>query len=404
MSVTTPSTDAASPAPGAAPAAASGVLTASPGDLWRRTRGPLAFLALLIVVAVVLSLGSRPLPAGDLDPEAPSPDGSRALVQLLGERGADVTVARDTDAALAAAGPDSVLVLVQSHRLLPEEVDRLAAAPGDRLLVQPTSEVLAALAPGVSVSGRVDAGTLRPECRLPAAVAAGGADTGGEVYTAAGPGAAACYPADSGHALVRVPGESGGTVTVLGTGEPLRNSRIGRLGNAALGLNLLAGRDVVWFDPDVREPSGEASLWELLPRAVYLGAGQLGVAVLLLALWRGRRLGPLVAERIPSVVRAAETTEGRAGLYAERRARDRAAAALRDGFLGRNRPLLGLGPDAAPEAVVEAVAARTGADPRRLGALLYGPLPPGGADPYDSDDAGLVRLADELDRLEGELR
>ncbi|MFC7327541.1 DUF4350 domain-containing protein [Marinactinospora rubrisoli] len=403
MSPTPAPTGTSAPAPGA-----SGALpvSRSPGDLWRRARGPLAFVALLLVVAVVLSLGSRQLPTGDLDPEAPGPDGSRAVVQVLRDRRTEVTVARDLDTALAAAGPDSLLVLVQSHRLLPEEVDRLAGAPGDRLLVQPTTQVLSALAPGVRMSGRVDAGPLRPGCPLPAAVAAGSADTGGEVYTAPagdGRGGTACYPADSGHALVQVP-DGSATVTVLGTGEPLRNGRLSRLGNAALTLNLVADRDVVWFDPDTPQPPGEASLWEVLPRAVYLAAGQLAVAVLLLALWRGRRLGPLVAERIPSVVRAAETTEGRAGLYAERRARDRAAAALRDGFLGRNRPLLGLGPDADADTVVQAVAARTAADPQRVRALLYGPGGTDVPDPFDADDAGLVRLADELDRLEGELR
>ncbi|MFD0776547.1 DUF4350 domain-containing protein, partial [Streptomonospora algeriensis] len=68
------------------------------------------------------------------------------------------------------------------------------------------------------------------------------------------------------------------------------------------------------------------------------------------------------------------------------------------------RPGLGLGPDAARAAVVEAVAARTGEDPARLGTLLYGPAEPGTADPYTADDQGLVRLADELDGLEGRLR
>ena len=52
---------------------------------------------------------------------------------------------------------------------------------------------------------------------------------------------------------------------------------------------------------------------------------QLWLVVVLVALWKGRRLGPLVAEQLPVVVRASETVEGRGRLYRSRRARDRAA-------------------------------------------------------------------------------
>jgi len=101
-------------------------------------------------------------------------------------------------------------------------------------------------------------------------------------------------------------------------------------------------------------------------------------------------------------VRASETTEGRARLYSARRARDRAAAALRSGLVDRLRPGLGLGPDAAPDAVVAAVSARCSHSPQQVHALLYGD--PAEEDPFTRDDAGLVRLADELDRLEREVR
>ncbi len=66
-----------------------------------------------------------------------------------------------------------------------------------------------------------------------------------------------------------------------------------------------------------------------MPLAAWLVAIQLGVALLLAALWRARRLGPLVTERLPVVVRASETVEGHARLYRSRRARDRVAATLR---------------------------------------------------------------------------
>jgi hypothetical protein len=389
-------------APAAAPAAAASAAS-SPGPraLWRRARGPVALVLALTALAVVVSIGTERPPEGILEPEGPNPEGARALVAIAEDRGADVTVARDAATAADALTGDAVLVVALPHRLTRAELDRLAEAPGDRLLVRPTGPALEALAPGVRMTGRVDDGALDPRCDLPEAAAAGTAATGGELYT--GPdGTTACYPADGGAALVRVPVGGGATATVLGTRDPLTNTGLAAPGNAALALNLVGTGDVVWLLPDVPAEGGRATIWELLPAGLRAAPAPLAAALLLLAFWQGRRLGPLVTERLPVVVRAAETTEGRAALYAARRARDRAAAALREGFAARVRPALGLGPDAPPDTVAAAVADRTGADPARVRALLSGP--PDGPDPATADDAGLVRLADDLDRLDGLLR
>ena len=69
---------------------------------------------------------------------------------------------------------------------------------------------------------------------------------------------------------------------------------------------------------------------------------------------------------------AAETTEGRARLYRRSRARDRAAAALRESALGKLHKAHGIPRRAEPAAVVATVAARTGRDPAMLYELLYG--------------------------------
>lgn len=379
-------------------AAPSSVSSPGPRELWRRARGPLAFLLVAVGIATVLAWGAQPAPTGELDPEAVTPEGSRALAQLLRERGAEVTVARTADEAADAAGPDTVLLVVHSDELLPEDVERVAALPGDLLLVRPSRELLDAAAPGVEQAGSPGfAEPLAPRCPLRAATLAGSAELGEELYEG---GPVSCYPAEEGHALVQVD-EGGRTVTVLGSRTPLHNGSLGSEGNAALLLNLLAGRDVVWFVPDpaaAQSPTPQS----LLHPGFVLSLPVLLAAFALLAFWQGRRLGPLVAERLPVVVRASETTEGRARLYASRRARDRAAAALRSGLVDRLRPGLGLGPDAAPDAVVAAVSARCAHSPQQVHDLLYGG--PTDTDPFVRDDAGLVRLADELDRLEREVR
>jgi len=103
-------------------------------------------------------------------------------------------------------------------------------------------------------------------------------------------------------------------------------------------------------------------------------------------------MGPLVAERLPVVVRASETVEGRGRLYRSRRARDRAADALRTAALQRMLPRLGLAVNAVAPAVVAAVAERCNRPPELVQHILFGPPP--------SSDDDLVNLARELDDIE----
>ena len=122
----------------------------------------------------------------------------------------------------------------------------------------------------------------------------------------------------------------------------------------------------------------------------------LGIAVVLLALVRGRRLGRLVREPLPVVVRAAETTERRGRLY--RRAGDRRRAAPCCG-----RPRATGSPTASPcrrgrrhGALVHAVSAATGRPAHEVAGILSGPDP--------ADDPALIQLAQQLTDLEERVR
>src|SRR5690606_16937832 len=104
---------------------------------------------------------------------------------------------------------------------------------------------------------------------------------------------------------------------------------------------------LVWLvqDPlDTSSTSDEASTptGALLPS----WAGPVGlwalVVALVTAIWRGRRLGPLVPESLPVVVRASETTRGRGRLYRRSRSRGHAAAGLRAGTAERVGQRLGV--------------------------------------------------------------
>jgi hypothetical protein len=373
---------------------------------WRYVRGLLAAVLAVVVVAIVLAaLEPREHPQ-DLDPESPSPGGARALVQILDRQGTPVTVSRAVEDAadVMRSNPDAVLVVVRSERLTGADLVTLASLPGDMVLVEPTQQALRELAPGVMRADVTVDEVVEPRCGLRAATLAGNAGFGDGTTYEAPRGATACYPADSKPHVVRL-GAGGRTVTVVGSREPFTNDALDENGNAALAMNLTGERaTAVWLMPPLR-PAGatadDKEYTDLVPRGVKLAILQLVVAAALVALWRARRLGPVVAEPLPVVVRSAEAVEGRARLYRSRRARDRAADALRSGARERLLPLLGLPGSVAQDMsmaaqVVAAVAERTDQDATTIGLALYGPAP--------VNDAELVGLADFLDDLEGQVR
>jgi hypothetical protein len=359
-------------------------------------------VALILLGGTVIALlRPAPTPAGYLDPGNTAPDGARALADILTGRGHLVARVTTPAAAISAAGPGGITLLITSPGLLTSgQLASLTRVRGDILLVAPDRAALAALAPAVSVAGRGTVQSVPPGCGLAAARLAGDAGMGGVLLRTAAPGSAACYLVGAHPSLVRYP-VGGRVVTILGTGAPLANSGLPKLGNAALALNLLSAHPrIVWLVPGAASAAGAPGrprpLTSLIPLPAYLVAIQLVIAAALAVLWRTRRLGPLVAEPLPVVIRAAETVEGHARLYQARRARGRAAAALRAAAVRRMVPGLGQTPADAPGAIVAALAERTGASAARIEKLLFG------ADP--SDDSALVALADDLDHLESEVR
>jgi hypothetical protein len=233
---------------------------------------------------------------------------------------------------------------------------------------------------------------------------------------------------------------TGGDVVVLGNSDFTENQYLSDAGDAALALRLFgAHSDLVWLaasfteDPNLgdcngvpcsggAQPSGSASggsgsgqmtatpspspgqasakqVNSLLPHWIWWAVLQLALAAGALAYWRARRMGRLVGEALPVRVRAAETVEGHANLYRRAAAHGRAAALLRAAAARRIAPLLGLpaGPAGrAPQTLVVPLAARLGRTPEEVHAVLVGVVP--------QTEAELVRLTDQLDQLEQEVR
>ncbi len=366
-----------------------------------RWRGWLVVGLIVAAGAAVIVLASSPPAPQYLSPASVAPDGTHALADVLAELGRRVQTQTSVPAAVAAATAATTLVITSPASLSPADIRALARVPANVVLVGPDTAALAALAPGILLTGPPRPVIVtQPDCTLPAAVLAGAVDTGGESMEVFSPPGAAqqCYPSASGSTLVqsRVRGR---LVTVLGAADLLTNADLARQGNAALALNLLPTHEIVWLIPPpttvvITSPGGHRSFFSLVPLAAYLVAAQLGFALLLAVGWRSRRLGPLVTERLPVVVHAAETVLGHGQLYRSRHARDRAASTLRTVLLTRICRAVGL-PGSGPDSVVPVVAQRSGAGAERVRDLLYGPAP--------RTDGALATLARELDDLAREV-
>lgn len=365
-------------------------------DRWRTWAWVLAALAGIVVTALLVT--KTPRPEGYLDPDAVTQRGGHALAQLLRDRGVTVTRATTISEVREAMRPGSQLMVLDNGNITDEILDALVELPGDRLLLTPFSATRERLASQVRITSYQGDEIAEPHCDLREAQRARVIQTYiGPTYTftTPGPGQVSCYAGT----LVRYQ-DGNRTITVLGDDTPLTNVQLAKQGNAALAMNL-AGRSshLVWYVPErpkVGTSAQPKSMGDLIPDQVSMAIWQLCIVVLLLAIWRGRRLGPVVAEKLPVIVRASETTEGRGRLYRSRRARDLASDSLREAARYRIVRRLGLPVDETPQVVTTAVAQRISRNPKEIHHVLFGPVP--------SDDQQLTNLAQQLDIIERQVR
>lgn len=355
-------------------------------------------LVVLLALAATWAVGQRPN-ADDhrRSPLDPSARGAMAVAEVLRQQGVDVVPVHSYAEAAAALGPDATLLVDDDWWALTPEAWELVRDASDRIvLLAPTDGALEALAPQASYAG-FGGGVADAACELPAAQRAGRIDAAGDGIDAPA-SAIRCFPSDGGGwALVQLEdGER--TVVLLGAADLVRNDRAAEHGHAALLLGLLGERErLVWYQPGEADLAFEAhdSLaryqadW-FAPLVVLIGL--VGVAAVL---WRGRRMGPVVVERLPVEVRASETMEGRARLYERTGSREHAVQTLRTAALARLARTAGLPRTASRDEIVVASAAASGRDAREVAALLGdSPVP---------DDRALVRLSDDLLRLEADV-
>lgn len=408
-----------------------------------------AALCAAVAVAAPAHADGSPDPNGSVDTSTLiDPSSDSALLNLLGQQGVRYIPVTASAAARDAGRPDATLVIDEDELAGADVLTELRNAGYGRVIILNNDPgTFDVFMPDVSVGDGTNTdgmdSTVGPACNQPDAVAAGSISLHGTsaTFTVNGSDVGptySCYPIE-GRPTVVYSRDGSSDVVALGSGTFFENDQLAIAGNAALALRLFGAHSrLVWFaqafvsDPSLNNCAGVScdsnqnqnnpqpgatttipagggagggsnasrpTLTSLMPSWIWWVLLQLLVAVLLVAYWRGRRLGAVVTEQLPVTVRAAETVEGHARLYRRANAHGRAAELLRRAAAGRLSGYFGVPAAQAhanPSVLVAPVAARLNVSQDMVAALLTGGAP--------QSEAELVQLADHLDRLEQEVR
>lgn len=354
---------------------------------------------ILVIAAIGLVFSGEVSGSGEpLGPDNPAPEGTRAVVQVLGREGVDVSITsslRATEDAIDETADTTLVVYDIDAILTADQWQRVAGLADTIVLIEPGFTALTELAPDVYQSGSVDDEDIEAGCRLDAAQAAGTITGGGSGYRTDGGGLTTCFESgDDTYSVIQI--EDGAqTITVLGAVDTLTNGRIVERGNAALALGLLGSQpSLVWYTPGLDDyDDAPATVADFAPGWVFPVSLTLILVFIAIAVWRGRRFGPLIVENLPVTVRSSETMLGRARLYEHSSARLHAIDTLRIGTIDRLSKLVGLPRLATIDEVVTSVAALSGRQEPQVRLLLV--------DANPRSDKELLELSDQLLILEG---
>ncbi len=380
------------------------VLTPAPSQVMRRALFWIGAAILLLVIAFI-SLGAvgSAAPRDPLASDSPTPVGAGAVAEVLRQQGVTVIAASNLGEARGAVDdPAATTVLIYDPQaiLTTSQVEQAADLSDRVVLIDPDFPALDRLAPSVAQAGVVDE-VVSADCDVPALQRVSTVTGGGEGYRILDedPAVTGCLGSgDDVVSLVEIDRGPDGTLTIVGTTDALSNQFVIDEDNAAYALTLLGAEPtLVWYIPTFEDlPAGEGeTISDLSPPWVLPLAWTVGLVALVAALWRGRRLGPLVFENLPVIVRSSETMLGRARLYEKSTARLRALDALRVGTVQRLATVCGLPRTATVDEVIAAVGAVTGRGGPDIRDLLL--------DREPATDRELVSLSDDLLTLEADV-
>ncbi len=370
-----------------------------------------AVIAALAVVLVVVTILTRSDSDQDtLSIHNPTPTGTRALAQIVGDRGVDVRqIDRLADARILDPA-STTLVIVEGAPFYDYQAQSLLEYPGDVVWIMPSTYSYGLFEADLSSTRWFGAGgTAVADCAHPAALAGGEMTiSDGVVNVPASSAATGCFEAGTGSYAYAVLEQGGRSVTFVESWAGLTNEYLAEVGNAAVAIHLVGAEEtLLWYLGDGFDSTsltwgaGDGTLPEFEAQPDFLPPGTsavilaLGLAVLVLALAQGRRFGRLVPEPLPVVVHGSEASRGRGRMYRAGRARGRAAAALRAASAARLAQRLRVPRRDGPDSLVAAIAHASRRPETEVRDLYYGPAP--------ESDAALVRLSEALDTVETEI-
>jgi Domain of unknown function (DUF4350) len=364
------------------------------------TRRPVLIGLAVVVALVVVALVAGQNTSGDgapLSPSSTAPDGLRGLVLLL--ESFDATV--QTDATVPDAGTRVAFVARDGLDDRAREDVRSWVRGGGTLIVADPESPLAAESSGevggiALVRGQCDLAELDDVDRIEI----GGLDSGnlsvfgGVRYDVNGE--PSCFGDGETAYVIESPFGSGAIISVGGP-NLFANGFLDESDNSVLAMRLLQrdGPEPVAILASSAPGAGRTTLLDLVPDRVFQAFIQLGIAFLLYALWRARRLGRPVVEPQPVAIAGSQLVRAVGSLQQRTGAAERAGAALRHDLGRLVRERYGLTADAPTATVAQVVADRTGLDRNRV-AAAFGDTPV-------LDDHALVALTHELDTIREEI-
>lgn len=363
-----------------------------------------AAIVLVVVAVVTLNAAGSAVEGPPLDPTSPYEAGSQAVAEVLRDHGVDVVITStldETRAALNSAGESTLMFTNFEGFLTEEQVADAAGLAGTVIVAEPVLNELLEIAPEVAQAGTASA-PLVAGCSAPVTNTAPEITAGPSNYRVIEPSSTIteCYGNDDdGYGLIIL--DRGDTeLRILGATDALTNGGITASDNAAFALRLLGENNtLVWYTPsflDIADAGGAATPDELAPGWVLPGTWLFALTLLAAALWRGRRFGPLVIEKLPVTVRSSETMQGRARLYAKSAARLHTLDSLRIGTIQRLARLCGMPTTASVDDVINRVSPLVSQPLAQLRQLLI--------DAEPTSDHELITLSDELLALEDRVR
>ena len=368
------------------------------------TRTALAIGAGVVVLLLIGLLTNNHRDAAPYDPRSTSATGTKAFVQTVEHFGAKVSTADtfpppDTDVAvLFVAEPPS------------DRIDDVRdwVRDGHTLVVtSPQSELTPDGASGAGPHVAGDAVLEQGTCSVTAFADVDRIDrgrTGSFIEAFDVPErAASCFgDGDSAFAVVQPVGA--GQIVSLASGAMFQNQNLDSQDNAALATALFAPRpgtrvaivgDDAFGDPAAGDSDIGGGLGRIITFGVSLAVLQLGVALVVYGMARGRRLGRVVSEPQPVQIAGSELVDAVGNLMLQMKQPANASGILRSDLRRELCARIGLPPGAPATLIADTVAARTPIDRETvLRAVEDRPV---------ANDLELIELANQIDTIREEV-